>query len=409
MTSRWLAIGWLVALVAGCAVDAGGAAEGEAASGREPSAIALQIEQAERTLDRGGDARVAAAALRAALDDPAASIDERRAAALGLSRAYEAAGDREQAVAVLEHELAAHGDDRGWDATAFQTRLRKLLTGKETADGLALEPVEPVAPFAHVLARYFTPDAQGVVHTSFFIAGGPTEVAERLGTFNLRGALRAEREKQCPLCDPKVDVSQSSRHSDWLLIPEAQDKLGSAVTWFYFDLGRNRIPARYERYLPMPVAEIEAELERGKSFVVAKERVGSPPSVLLAAPRTAMLEDVERYVAELERLPVEPGYVDAKVGLRSSEIQAVVRASFRPDIKGCYDALLETSPKAGGKVVLGFRVAGDGTTRDVEVEAAEGLLEDAAFASCLGKAVTRMVFPATGGDTTVRYPVAFSP
>jgi len=153
-----------------------------------------------------------------------------------------------------------------------------------------------------------------------------------------------------------VRVSQSVRRSDWLLIPRSQDQFAGALTVFYFDLGEGRIPERYEAHLPMKVADIVAELEAGKSFVVAKERPGSPPALLLAAPRAVMLPQVEDHLAQLDALPTERVYVDVPQKLRPEEIRAVVRAQWYPHMRRCFDQLLAETPTATGKLTARFEI-----------------------------------------------------
>jgi hypothetical protein len=396
-------------LVAACAQEPPPGGEFDALAARPASSLAVQIERAERTLDRGTDARQARASLEAALQDPGIAPEERRQALLALSRALEAVGDREQAIAVVEQEIAARGNDRAWESRPFDARLRKLLTGSESSPGPALNRAEGVAPFAHVVARYFPAAADGSIKASMYLAGGESRVSDELGTFNIRGAVRADKEKACPLCEVQVNVSKSVRQSDWLVIPQSQDKLDSALAVFYFDLGRNRIPARYERHLPMKVADIEAELERGKSFVVAKERPGAPPALLLAAPRTAMLDDVERHLASLDHLPIAVEMVDVSPALRPVEIQAVVRGTWFGEARRCYDALLARDAEAEGKLVLRFHIAAEGAMHDLELETESTALRDPELLACVRHSLEATRFPASGKETTVAYPVVMTP
>jgi hypothetical protein len=81
---------------------------------QEASDASLRIEQAERLLDRGGDAAQARALLETTLAAPDTTLDEKSRAVLALSRAHEALGDRDKAISVVEAVLAAHGDDRNW-------------------------------------------------------------------------------------------------------------------------------------------------------------------------------------------------------------------------------------------------------------------------------------------------------
>src|SRR5262245_13846184 len=95
----------------------------------EVSDAALRIEQAERQLDRGGDAAEARKLLEEALATSDITLEERSRATVALSRAYEALGDREKAISVIEKELASHDYDENWADEPFEKRLFKLLTG----------------------------------------------------------------------------------------------------------------------------------------------------------------------------------------------------------------------------------------------------------------------------------------
>jgi len=377
------------------------------------SAVALQIEQAQRSLDRGADGRVAASALEAALLDPGISAEQRRQAVLALSRAHEASEQTESAIAVIEAEMAAHADDRAWDDGPFERRLRELLTGTASAPGIDIERDEAVAPFAHVVAESFTEDAAGTVKATFFMAGGDSSLSDELGTFNIRGALKKDREKACPLCDNQVRVSRWVRQGDWTIIAEQQHRFDDAFVVFYFDLSRNRIPERYEHHLPMPVADVVAELEQGRSFVLAAERPAAPPVLLIAAPRTAMLEDVERHLAGLEQLPTTLEYAEVSTKLRPDEIRSVVRRQWFPNARGCYERLLERDAQAQGKIIIRFAIVGDdGATEAVRLETDAPSFQDDEFLRCIEASAVKMRFPVTGqgkARTTVAYPVHFTP
>ena len=78
----------------------------------EVSTAALQIEQAERLLDRGGDLQKAKALLVETLGIADITPEERSVALLALSRAHEALGDSEAAIKVIEDEIAAMADQR---------------------------------------------------------------------------------------------------------------------------------------------------------------------------------------------------------------------------------------------------------------------------------------------------------
>jgi len=413
-TSALAALALAAPLALGCAnaLDDTGAGEDSAdpvATTAEVSVAALRVEQAERLLDRGREVAQAKTLLVEALGLPDITPEERAAALLALSRAHETLGDTEAAIQVLEDEIAANADKRDWPGHDFTKRLRQLLTGAETTPGLKTPSTEPVAPFARVLLDYFPPGADGAVQARMFLAGGDSAVSSNLGTFNLHGALRAKQEQDCPLCDLDVRVSQSVRRSDWLVIPRYQAEFAGALKVFYFDLGDGRIPARYEAHLPMKVEAIVAELEAGKSFVVAAERPGSPPAVLLAAPRAILFPKVEERLADLDRLPTEPVYVDVPLKLRPEEIRAVVRGQWYPHVRRCYEQLLTRSPHAGGKVKAHFEIGAEGKIVSQELDTDDEVLRDEVFQTCVSDSLAKLVFPPTDGRTTVGYPIQLTP
>lgn len=409
--SRTLVPSLLFALAACANPPAGGEtgldpADGAAAA--EPlSEVALSIEQAERMLDRGEGAADAKAKLLAVLGEPQITADEKSAATLALSRAHEALGEMEHAIVVLEREMASHGEDPSWSSKEYRERLRELVTGSAERQGIEPRKQVTAVPFARFLTKYFPANDDGRVDTQLFLVGGESN---ELGTFDISSGIRAEREAACPLCNDETNVHTSRSQSDWLMIPVAESSFDDALLVFYFDLGKNRIPARYERHLPMKIADIERELESDKSFVIAKERAGAPPVVLIAAPRTALLEDVEKHLAELDRLPTELERVDVELRLRPSEIQGVVRDDYFSLARACYEQVLEEDKQAAGKVVVRFSIKPDGGVAELEVDAVEGNLDRAPFKTCMSNAMYDEVhFPPSGHTVTVSYPIAFSP
>jgi hypothetical protein len=412
-STKWFVGSMFMTLAMGCGdprVDGGARSRARTMpASAEPAAspASLELTEAERALDRGQDAAAAKAALEKVLGAGALTADEKSRAVLALSRAEEALGNKERATALVEEQIAAHANDHDWSAEDdFHARLRKLLTGHESVHDIRLGSNETVAPFAHVLLKYFPPvNAKGTIEAKFFMAGGDDDVSRKLGTYNLRGAYRDEKEKECPLCDLDVDVGRSIRQSSWMVIPESQSKFGEAMTVFYFDLGRGRIPARYEGHLPMKVGDIVRELEAGKSFVVAKERPGAPPALLMAAPRTAMLEDVEAKVAQLTELPLTPVFFDVGSELRPSELRGVMRGSWRIEARKCHETLVEGRAGAHGHADINISLAADGRVTSAKVESREEALRDATFSACIAKAAEKLEFPATGKNLTVVVPL----
>lgn len=415
---RAVFMGWLavVGTAFGCAEQGSAEAVGIA----EPTGTAvlesaeLKIERAVRDIESGQNLDAARAQLDAVLADPAVSPDLRDDARLALSRLHEIRGEDEQAIVAIEQLLASHRLDAKYAAhQAAERRLRFLLTGSE--DSLPRsEARDVIPPIAHRLAGFFTPDSQGTTHVGILIFGRAPETGEPTGAFNIAEALQARKQESCPLCTDGVSVSTSrSQTSSWVMLPAAAAAAPSegptyanALTVFYFDLETNRIPSRYDSYLPMRSDDVVARLEKGEGVVAVKVRDGAPPVVLLAAPRWGLLSDVEQAFSKLEELPAEPQSVSVDPKLRSDEIRAVVRGGY-PKLRKCYEDLLATDPDARGKVVLGFAIE-NGSAVDVEVDA-QSTLTDAALQSCFLGAFRSLRFPAAPGRVTVKYPIALSP
>jgi TonB family protein len=374
-------------------------------------AAGLRIEQAERQLDVGRDAAGAKAALQAIVADPAVTAEERDQATLALARAEEALGNAKAAVTALEDLLSAHEGDHDFAlARVAETQLRKLLTGVENAPRPPQFEDEPVPPVAEALAKFFRPveDDERTYRPSMVMfnarRGG---VSERLGTFNVGGALRKMRVESGPLGDDDVNISHdTSRFGTWTSIAGSRKRIESSLVVVYFDLAAGRVPAHYDWLLPMPSAEVVSRLERGKGVIAAKKRAGAPPVILLAAPRPAQVAEVETYFTSLTDLPAALE-IDVDPKLTAEEIQQVVRGG-RSKQKGCYETTLGQQPGASGRAVVHFVIRADGTTTDVSVKS-EGTVSAAAFDRCLGEAFAGLSFPAAAKQTEVTYPLEFSP
>jgi hypothetical protein len=385
------------------------AKEASASPGAAPASpsAAVRLEQAERKLDVGGDAAAARAAIEEALRDGALSPEQRDQAKAALSRALEAEGDREGAVTTIEGLLAEHADDHRWlMQERVEQRLCKLLTGAECEARPKEEDDRPVSPMAKVLARYFPETPQGV-EINVLAFGGASDRGSPV--VEIDRAVRALKREACGLCDEKVRTHTSiGRQSSWVGIPATRSRLGSSLAVFYFDLGDGRVPARYDAELPIPSAEIAGHLERGEGLVVARERKGAPPTIVVAAPRAAQLEEVEEALAKMSALPLSPAVVQLSPKLRAVEVQAVVRGG-RKDQKACYEKLLVRSPAAAGRLELKYSVEGDGRVEGATVETESAALRDADFLQCLKAAASSLTFPATGARVTVSYPLVVNP
>jgi hypothetical protein len=288
----------------------------------------------------------------------------------------------------------------------------RLVTGSEAGpltDGP--EEAQKASPFARALAQAFPKAGPGArdlsVHVLAF--GGSDEVSHRLGTFAVGAAMRAMEREACPVCDDhRLIHTFSSRTGGWVGIPASRPRLGSSLAVFYFDLGSQRIPARYDAELPIPSAEIAARLSRGEGLVAARERPGAPPVILIAAPRKAQLAAVEEALAAMRSLPKEPVAVPVAAPLSADEIRSVVRGAF-PSYRACYEELLKRSPAAAGTVPLKFAVEGDGSVSDLQIDTAAATLHDAALEQCMLTTTAALTFTAAGVKTTVTYPIAFAP
>jgi hypothetical protein len=92
-------------------------------------------------------------------------------------------------------------------------------------------------------------------------------------------------------------------------------------------------------------------------------------------------------------------------GLSKEEIDKVIR--LRSGVfRACYQNQLNRTPGLGGKMVVGFTIAADGTVKSVRVDGSS-TLRNADVESCIKSNVARLKFPAKGG-AIVTYPFIFS-
>jgi TonB family protein len=105
--------------------------------------------------------------------------------------------------------------------------------------------------------------------------------------------------------------------------------------------------------------------------------------------------------------PAQAMRVDSELGvLETEEVDATMRDHF-DDIRGCYGRAGKAQRYAGGRVLLRFLVAGDGTAQDVLV--VESTLGNYDVERCLVDVGRRITFHAPSGRkaTTFEYPVEF--
>ena len=97
--------------------------------------------------------------------------------------------------------------------------------------------------------------------------------------------------------------------------------------------------------------------------------------------------------------------------LDKQKFRVAVR-SVMGDIKGCYEAALETNPNLEGRSVVEMKIVtknGVGKVTDAEVQPNEGDLNAPAMQQCMLQALSRAEFPPSidGGDVIVHYPFVF--
>ncbi|MDB4953466.1 MAG: TonB family protein [Myxococcales bacterium] len=93
-------------------------------------------------------------------------------------------------------------------------------------------------------------------------------------------------------------------------------------------------------------------------------------------------------------------------GLTAEEIDRVVRARSGV-FRACYQKELNHSPGIGGKMVIHFQIAGDGTVKAANSGAGSQFHNDA-VESCVKTWVMKLRFPAKGGVANVNYPFVFT-
>lgn len=115
-----------------------------------------------------------------------------------------------------------------------------------------------------------------------------------------------------------------------------------------------------------------------------------------------------RQVAPKAVLDIQSSVSEIDGGLTQSEIDQVVKlraALFR----ACYQRELDHKPGLGGKLVVRFRIGGDGLVVPDRTSFVEGTtLHDDAVEHCVASNVNRLKFPAKGGAANVKYPFVFT-
>ncbi len=407
--SRYASL-FLLAISPGCAGNAphdppAGASPGAAAL-MAPEGVPLDVEQAERDVDLDRSVPAARALLSDRVANGALSLDARDEATFALARASHELGDDEGAVVALEGLLAQHAGDARWPLGDASAKMLRDLLVHEEAPPTGMFEQAVVAPVARAMMGYFPNVSKGPVHVDIVTIGGGDVTSARLGTFNLAGALHGERVDHCASCGPvDGDDVSNERAADWTGLAALRSRVANALTVVYFTL-EDRVPDRYDDALAMPSSEIVRRLDRGEAFAVARERPGTPPVVLIAAPGTSQLRAVEEALAAQTTLPLAPLQVKVSASITPSEIQHAVRSEFGR-FRSCYMSLLARSPDAEGRVTASLIIEG-GRAQNLHVDL-DPPLREAKFQSCVTDAFAALTFPVRPGSVSVIYPISLSP
>jgi len=95
-------------------------------------------------------------------------------------------------------------------------------------------------------------------------------------------------------------------------------------------------------------------------------------------------------------------------GLTAEEIDRVVKARSGV-FRACYQKELNHTPGIGGKLLIHFKIGGDGSVQAGNTSTSSGsTLRNDAVESCVKNNVNRLKFPAKGGIANVNYPFVFT-
>jgi hypothetical protein len=95
-------------------------------------------------------------------------------------------------------------------------------------------------------------------------------------------------------------------------------------------------------------------------------------------------------------------------GLTAEEIDRVVKARAGV-FRACYQKELNHTPGIGGKLIVHFKIGGDGVVQAGNTSTASGTtLRNDAVEQCVKSNVNRLKFPAKGGIANVNYPFVFT-
>jgi len=95
-------------------------------------------------------------------------------------------------------------------------------------------------------------------------------------------------------------------------------------------------------------------------------------------------------------------------GLTAEEIDRVVKARAGV-FRACYQKELNHTPGLGGKLIIHFKIGGDGVVQTGNTSTAGGsTMHNDAVEQCVKSNVNRLKFPAKGGIANVNYPFVFT-
>ncbi len=87
--------------------------------------------------------------------------------------------------------------------------------------------------------------------------------------------------------------------------------------------------------------------------------------------------------------------------LSANEIANVMRTR-EPAFRACFNRAVKTNPKLTGRFVYTFKI--EATGKVSRAAATAGTPESAPVDTCIVAAIKKIVFPRSGGPTTINYP-----
>lgn len=99
-----------------------------------------------------------------------------------------------------------------------------------------------------------------------------------------------------------------------------------------------------------------------------------------------------------------PGVPEIAGGLSRDEIRRTIQRRL-PEVRHCYEQVLQQRPDLAGRINVGFVIGPDGRVMTSGV--LENELTGTNVGECVARAVQRWSFPSSPGTTSVRYPFVF--